>query len=79
MARVNIYLPDDLAEQARSAGLNVSNVAQDALRRELATKATAAWVEQVRSLPRLVPPVAHTSVLEALDAALEEMGSRHEH
>ena len=78
MARVNIYLPDDLAEEARSAGLNVSNVAQDALRRELANRATASWVEQVRSLPRLVPPVAHARVLEALDAAREEMGRHHE-
>ena len=78
MARVNIYLPDDLAEQARSAGLNVSNVAQDALRRELATRATVAWVEQVRSLPRLASPVAHACVLEALDAAREEMGRHHE-
>ncbi len=78
MARVNIYLPDDLAEEARSAGLNVSNVAQDALRRELANRATATWVEQVRSLPRLASPVAHACVLEALDAAREEMGRHHE-
>lgn len=74
MPRVNIYLPDDLAERARSAGLNVSNVAQDALRRELATRATAAWVEQVRCLPRLASPVSHASVLEALDAVRKEMG-----
>jgi post-segregation antitoxin (ccd killing protein) len=78
MSRVNIYLPDDLAEQARSAGLNVSSVAQDALRRELATRATATWVEQVRSLPPLATPVAHASVLEALDEVREEMGRRHE-
>ncbi|MHB1499083.1 MAG: type II toxin-antitoxin system CcdA family antitoxin [Acidimicrobiales bacterium] len=78
MARVNIYLPDDLAEEARSAGLNVSNLAQDALRRELANRATETWVEQVRSLPPLVPPVAHARVLEALDAAREEMGLHHE-
>jgi post-segregation antitoxin (ccd killing protein) len=78
MARVNIYLPDDLAEEARSAGLNISNVAQDALRRELANRATSAWVERVRSLPPLSPAVAHAAVLEAIDTAREEMGEHRE-
>ena len=31
MARVNIYLPDDLARRAREADLNVSGIAQEAL------------------------------------------------
>lgn len=31
MARVNISMPDQLYSQARSAGLNVSHLAQDAL------------------------------------------------
>ncbi|MGA3217914.1 MAG: type II toxin-antitoxin system CcdA family antitoxin [Acidimicrobiales bacterium] len=74
MARVNIYLPDDLAEEARSAGLNVSKVAQEALRRELANRATSAWVESVERLPPLHPAVAHAAVLEAIDAARAEMG-----
>ena len=78
MARVNIYLPDDLADEARSAGLNVSNVAQDALRRELANRATSAWVERVMSLPPLSPAVAHAAVLEAIDATREEMGEHRE-
>ena len=36
MARVNITVPDELYDKARSAGLNVSRVAQDAIRAELA-------------------------------------------
>ena len=36
MARVNITVPDELYDEARSAGLNVSRVAQDAIRAELA-------------------------------------------
>ncbi len=37
MARVNIYLPNDLAEEAKAAGLNISGIAQEALRAELAS------------------------------------------
>ena len=50
MARVNVYLPDELAEEARAAGLNVSNITQDALRRELAARRTSEWVARVSKL-----------------------------
>ncbi len=36
MARVNVYLPTDLAHDARAAGLNVSALARAALREVLA-------------------------------------------
>jgi post-segregation antitoxin (ccd killing protein) len=36
MARVNITMPDELYSEARDAGLNISRVAQDAVRAELA-------------------------------------------
>jgi hypothetical protein len=39
MARVNITLPDDLLNQARSAGLNVSRLAAAALAEELDRRA----------------------------------------
>jgi post-segregation antitoxin (ccd killing protein) len=74
MARVNVYLPDDLAEEARAAGLNVSNITQDALRRELAGKRTSAWVARVSELPPT--GVTHEQVMDALDAVREEMGTR---
>ena len=35
MARVNVYLPDDLAEAAKKSGLNVSALTQEAIRNEI--------------------------------------------
>lgn len=72
MARVNVYLPDDLANEAREAGLNVSSVLQDALRRELAGRQTSAWLEQVAMLP--ATGVDHDEALAALDAVRAETG-----
>lgn len=72
MARVNVYVPDDLAEQAREAGLNVSSVTQDALRRELAGSRTTAWLDAVRRLPRT--GVSHEEVVAALDQVRAEAG-----
>lgn len=74
MARVNIYLPDELAEEARAAGLNVSNVAQDALRRQLAGRQTSAWLERVRGLEPT--GVTHEQALDAIDATRDEAGDR---
>ena len=74
MARVNVYLPDELADRARAAGLNISGVAQDALRRALAPGETARWVERLEALPAVEIP--HARVLSALDAAREDFGAR---
>jgi post-segregation antitoxin (ccd killing protein) len=76
MARVNIYLPDDLAADAKEAGLNVSQVAQDALRRELERQQSASWVGRVRELPPT--GVTHEQVIAALHAVRDEMGQRGE-
>jgi post-segregation antitoxin (ccd killing protein) len=70
MARVNIYLPDELAEQVREADINVSAVARSALENELAARATNAWIARIRALPRA--NVSHEQVIAALDAAREE-------
>src|SRR5438105_451280 len=72
IARINIYLPDELANQARAAQLNVSALAQEALRTELVRHQTDRWLERVRGLPR--HDIDHASVIEALDAAREELG-----
>jgi post-segregation antitoxin (ccd killing protein) len=72
MARVNVYLPDELAQRARFAGLNVSSVAQDALREALARDDTDRWLDELDSLPSV--DVSHQSVLDALDRAREELG-----
>ena len=71
MARVNIYLPNDLAEEARAAGLNISGITQEALRAELAAHRVAAWVEAVSRLP--ATGVTHEEILAALDEAHAEM------
>jgi post-segregation antitoxin (ccd killing protein) len=74
MARVNVYLPDDLADEVKQAGLNVSGITQDALREALAERATDEWLDQVA---RLGPTtVAHDVVIAAVDAARDELGDR---
>ncbi len=72
MARVNVYLPDDLADAAREAGLNVSNIAQEALRDRLRAKSTSAWLDRVALLP--VIGVSRQQIVAALDAARAEQG-----
>lgn len=74
MARINVYLPDDLAERARAAGVNVSSLTQSALRRELAARNTDDWLKRLRRMPRVA--VTHDAVLEALDREREELGRR---
>ena len=74
IARVNVYLPDELAEQARAAGLNVSGLAQEALRAALERARTDRWVDRLERLPRA--GVSHARVIEALDDARAEFGAR---
>ncbi len=73
MARVNVYLPDDLAAEAREAGLNVSAITQDALRDALAGRRTSAWLEKVRKLRPA--GVSHEEAMDALHAARDELGA----
>ncbi len=72
MARVNVYLPDDLAHEARTAGINVSSVTQEALRARLRARSTDAWLDSLRSLP--LAGVTHEQVLAALDEVRAEDG-----
>ena len=75
MARLNVYLPDELATQAREAGLNLSAVTQAAVRQLLAAQSTDNWLA---ALPRTTgSPVSHEDALQALDAAREEAATRH--
>jgi len=75
MARINVYLPDDLARQARAAGMSVSNITQAALRRELGARNASEWLSRLARLPGL--KVSHEQVLSAIDAEREELGHRH--
>jgi post-segregation antitoxin (ccd killing protein) len=75
MARLNVYVPDELAEEARSAGLNVSALTQDAIRATLAAGSTDAWLATLRDGPART--ATHDAVLDALDAARAESPTRH--
>lgn len=72
MARVNVYLPDELAREARAAGLNISRVTQEALSGTLAQSDTDRWLARLEDLPRT--NVAHACVIEAIDEARIELG-----
>ncbi|MGL5858569.1 MAG: type II toxin-antitoxin system CcdA family antitoxin [Angustibacter sp.] len=72
MARVNVYVPDDLAEAARAARLNISAVTQEALGRALARRATDDWLARI---PSSRAAVGHQQALRALDEARAEFGA----
>lgn len=72
MTRLNVYVPDELAERARKRGLNVSALTQAAISAELENSATDAWLDGLearRSTAR------HDDVLAAVDAAREDFGA----
>ncbi len=71
MARVNIYLPDELAEQAKDADLNVSGLAQAAIRRHLRSAETARWLDEVSALPPI--EVDAEVVADAIAGAKDEI------
>lgn len=74
MARVNVYLPDELAQEARGAGLNISKVTQEALSDALARGETDHWLDRLERLPRSRVP--HERVIAALDSARAEFDGR---
>jgi post-segregation antitoxin (ccd killing protein) len=71
MARVNVYLPDQLADEARDAGLNVSNLTQEAIRSALSAKQTGEWLKMVAALS--ATGAEHKDVLAALQGAKDEL------
>lgn len=71
MARVNVYLPDELAEEARGADLNVSALTQEAIRGALAARRTDAWLDRV--MERKGPDIDVATALRAVREALDDM------
>ncbi|MGI8869101.1 MAG: type II toxin-antitoxin system CcdA family antitoxin [Mycobacteriales bacterium] len=71
-----MYLPDELAAEAKKAGLNLSAVTQEAVRRSLASRSTDNWLA---ALATTTPSerVPHDRALEALDAARDEPPTHH--
>jgi post-segregation antitoxin (ccd killing protein) len=76
VTRVNVYLPDELAAEARKAGLNLSAVTQEAVRRTLSERSTDAWLATVANTFE-AGRVPHDRALDALDAARDEAPTRH--
>lgn len=76
MARVNVYLPDDLADEAKQAGLNLSSITQEAVRNSLARRSTDAWLSSLATATGATR-ISHQRVLDALDEARDEAPTRH--
>lgn len=72
MARVNVYLPDEIAEAARKASLNISSLTQEAIKRELERSDLARWLDEVSALPPI--EIGHEEVIAAIEAARNEFG-----
>ncbi|UNX54637.1 hypothetical protein MF406_17460 [Georgenia sp. TF02-10] len=70
MVRLTIDLPDELAARAKEAGLDLSAVTREAVRRSLAAQSTGAWLSTLPSAP--AQPVSHKRALAALDAVRNE-------
>jgi post-segregation antitoxin (ccd killing protein) len=47
MARVSVYLPEEVADAAHAAGLNVSLITRVALQRELVRLNHRVWLQRV--------------------------------
>ena len=73
MASVNVYLPDDLADEVKRAELNVSRITQEAVRVELAAAGATRWLHRVSSLPPT--GTDHDRALAAVEDARAELGS----
>jgi post-segregation antitoxin (ccd killing protein) len=73
MARVNVYLPDDLAARARAAGLNVSGLTREAVEAALAARRVDAWLEGLGDASPL--DIGQSLIDEAVTGAKDEFGS----
>lgn len=71
MARLNVYVPDELSERARAADLNISALTQAAITAALDRVAAQDWLAD---LPTGSRTVDHTAALQALDDARDEFG-----
>ncbi len=74
MARVNVYLPDDLAAAAKEYELNISGITQEALRQRLSAVRVDRWLDGVTSSRPL--GIGHEAIEDAIAAAKEEVERR---
>ena len=73
MARLNVYVPDELAQRAKSAEVNVSALVQAALADELDRQATDEWLATV-PIRTSGAVVSSADVVDAVHAARDEFG-----
>lgn len=71
MARVNVYLPDDVALAAREANLNISRLCRDAVEQALRAARQKAWFAALED--RKPIDVPSEEVLAAVRAAKDEI------
>jgi hypothetical protein len=71
MARLNVYVPDELADAARKAELNVSAITQEAIRGALDANSVSAWLDSLDSLDPA--RVTHAAAERALAEARDEL------
>jgi post-segregation antitoxin (ccd killing protein) len=74
MARVNVYLPDELAAQAKEAGLNVSGLTREAIQSALTARRVDDWLDGVGALSAL--DIDEHVIAAAVSAAKDEFASR---
>lgn len=71
VARVNVYLPDELAAEAREAGLNVSRLCRDAVEQALRAARNKAWLAGLADREPI--EISHEEVLAAVREAKAEL------
>ena len=73
MARLNVYVPDELASRVREAEINVSAVTSAALEEELGGRAIERLAGRAEEAPA-PPGSVMIEVVAALDDARDEIG-----
>lgn len=71
MARLNVYVPDELAEAARAAELNVSAITQEAIRTALDISSVGRWLGSLEDLGPTT--IDHAAAATALTDARDEL------
>lgn len=66
IARVNVYLPDELVDAIRPLDWNLSNLLQSAVRERLETLRLDQWLTELRSEPSAAAD--HGQTLASLEA-----------
>jgi post-segregation antitoxin (ccd killing protein) len=74
VARVNIYLPDDLAAEARAEGLNVSGVCREAIEASLRMLRQKAWLAALQDHEPIEIPLEE--IQAAVHGAQADLGLR---